>query len=404
MKLGKVYEWVPDPSLPAGGSGALTERTLPRLQEGSKGLVGRYVRVINRGMVKTIDPATGVYRLTPMGDVEADGRGDFIFSPEHGGGRMDKREDPTPAFVERYIQAARFGEVNTYFHLDKMASYINELLQELGAPPLPPVAAVVYAHDGVAEKDGMRDGLRRAGYRAFEGGHYRLPRHRYDIPERHPISPDGEIHLGPGRHLTEAGALAALAGKRYRINASHNPGILYHEYGHHLTRHTADFRANGLRRRDRQSNAKSFLDEGTADYWTAALLGTPHVWAWHRKHDETEIHRRSLASSKTMKDFDPDPGADPHANGTIWAAALWELRREIGKGEGSRADRLVLQMLLQIGSLKGRTVRETVSLRSSMHTALEQLLIADQKLYGGKEIPQIMEVFRKRGIEPNSSH
>lgn len=312
---------------------------------------------------------------------------------------MDKRPAPDPAFVERYVQAARFGEVNTYYHLDKIADYINGLLQELGAPLLPPVVAVVYAHDGVAEHGGVRDGIRKAGYLAFQGGHYRLPRHRHDIPEWHPIAPEGEIHLGPGRHLTEAGALAAIAGGRYRTNAAHNPGILYHEYGHHITRHTADFRANGLRPQERQSNVKGFLDEGTADYWAAAMLETPHIWAWHRKHNETEIHPRSLASSKTMKDFDPDPEADPHENGTLWGAALWELRKEIGSEDKRQVDRLILQMLLQIGALRGGTVRETVSLRSSIETASAQLLIADQALYGGKDISRIIEVFRKHGID-----
>src|SRR5262249_51907320 len=134
-----------------------------------------------------------------------------------------------------------------------------------------------------------------------------------------------------------------------------NAGILYHEYGHHITCHTADFRANVLRSPRRQNNRKPAIDEGTCDYWAATVLGTPHIWYWHRRHDGEEVHPRSLLSSVTMADYDSSRGADPHANGTIWAAALWDLRCRLsasaGEALGARAaDLLVLKTLLLLGS------------------------------------------------------
>lgn len=74
------------------------------------------------------------------------------------------------------------------------------------------------------------------------------------------------------------------------------------------------------------------------DYWAAALLETPHIWAFHHRHDGEVIHPRSLMSKMTMADYDPGPRADPHVNGTIWAAMLWELRSDIGRAhpEGAR--------------------------------------------------------------------
>ena len=87
------------------------------------------------------------------------------------------------------------------------------------------------------------------------------------------------------------------------------------------------------------------MEEGTCDYWAATMLATPHVWAWHRRHDEYKIHRRSLRSCSTMEAFDADERADPHENGTIWGAALWNLRESLSqdRADGARiADLLVL--------------------------------------------------------------
>jgi hypothetical protein len=309
----------------------------------------------------------------------------------------------------RYIQASHFGEVNTYYHLDRVAAYVDELLSELGAKPLPRVTAVVNAHHAATEKDGIRDGVKKSErWLPFQGGHYRLPSARYDIQEYDPISSQGEIHLGPGWQLLEHGALVEAAGGRYRANASHNGGILYHEYGHHIARHTADFRANALRPPNRQNNRKTPLDEGFSDYWAATMLETPHIWAWHRRHDDQEVHPRSLASARTMTDYDSRPGADEHANGTIWAAALWNLRellRAKSTDGGRRTDLLVLQTLILLGKLfdheHGASIRSTRLARQDYSVALAILFRADELLYGGKDRGAILTSFSARRIEPD---
>src|SRR5207302_637030 len=90
-----------------------------------------------------------------------------------------------------------------------------------------------------ADGDFLFDPRRDRGV-PFQGGRYRLPSHRYtDAWEYTPVSPDGEIHLGPGRSALQFGALVEAAGGPYQHNASHNGAILYHEYGHHINRHTA---------------------------------------------------------------------------------------------------------------------------------------------------------------------
>jgi hypothetical protein len=413
MKRGRVYTWVADPSQPSGGA-ARTE-IVPLEIESSKGgivrLQGQHVIVRNGGEVNVPSP-DGSAEPVPIGDASPDADGDFLFEPHRGGGRVDKVVLAEEGFRARYVEASHFGEVNVYYHLHRIASYTNSLLRELGAPLLPRVTAVVNAHHAATVRDasGWRDGLPRGQprgvrWRPFQGAHYRLPGKPIEVTEFGVISASGEIHFGPGWRLLEDGALAERVGTGYRANASHNPGIIYHEYGHHITRYTADFRGNALRRAERQDNRKSSLDEGTSDYWAASLLGTPHVWVFNKRHDGHEVHRRSLSSPKTMADYEEGPSADPHANGTIWAAALWDIRRELLQSErdGARgADLLVLACLRRLGQIRadegpGR-IANLRRVRSRFATAAAALLEADAWLYDGAHAAMIRTVLHRRRI------
>ncbi len=406
MNQGRVYLWTNPAAHPLGGSVRMASVPLPRLEADGREtprLVGRFVRVRNAGVVHQPEPGGTGPRAVPIGDAQPNQAGDFLFEPQDGGERVDQGECLDATVRQRHIEAAHFGEVNAYFHLDRIAAYVSELLGELGAPLLPRVTAVVNAHHAATGTDDVGVGARRGV--AFQGGHYRLPSWCYDVAEPDAISPDGEIHLGPGRRLMEHGALAQAAGRPYRHNASHNAGTLYHEYGHHLNRHTADFRANALRPAERQSNRKIATDEGTCDYWVATMLGTPHIWSWHHRHDSEVVHRRSLVSRKTMAEYDGGPDADPHANGTIWAAALWDLRTRLAAAEpdGARqTDRLVLQTLLLIGQRFGDEPLPTVAgvcrAREGFAVALAALLEAEDRLHAGRFREAILAVFAARGI------
>lgn len=408
---GRVYLWIQDPEALKGGRVSMSIEPLLRLDGegiGTGRLWGRYVRVRNGGEVNEPTTENGGVRSVPIGNARPDAAGNFLFVPRRGGGRIDKVRLASKDLRWRYIQASHFGEVNTYFHLDRIADYINGLLRRLGHSSLPRVTAVVNAHHAATERDGVRDGVpgtESGQWLPFQGGHYRLPCRRYDVNEFQPIAPTGEIHLGPGWQLLRSGAVVEAAGRPYWSNASHNAAILYHEYGHHIMRHTADIMANSLRPPDRQSNRKRAIDEGTADYWAAAMLGTPHIWAWHRRHDNHEVHPRSLSSPKTMADYDRSPRADPHVNGTIWAAALWDLRTrmEAAQSFGAyRADLLVLEALLELGKVSRPEglvpINSLPRLRARFAVGLAALLQADELINGGRYREEILACFNRRAI------
>jgi len=142
------------------------------------------------------------------------------------------------------------------------------------------------------------------------------------------------------------------------------------------------------------------MDEGTCDYWAATMLGTPHIWILHRRHDDQEIHSRSLASPKTMADYDSSPEADPHSNGTIWAAALWDLRTRLDalQPDGARrTDLLVLRALLLLGQLRAPR-KELRRARESYEMGMAALVRADELLHAGRNREAILTCFGKRGI------
>lgn len=378
-------------------------------------LAGRFVTVHNDTVTKL--PGSLAAEGIPLGDATPDADGNYLFEPHRGGGRMERHPFAEPDMWQRYVDASRFGEVNAYYHTDAVASYVDELLHEIGYPSLPTVVVRVNAHNAVGSHQGCCDGVlgkKSKKWYPMQGGHYRLPTNRrLSVAEHRPLSTDGEIHLGPGWRLTQHGALADFVGDRYRCNASHNAGTIYHEYGHHLTRHTADFRVNSFKAPHRQCNYKTDLDEAVCDYLAATMMSSPHIWAFHHRHDAHQVHRRSLVSSKTMDDYDHGKKADAHDNGTILAATLWDLRQSLvveATADAKRiaraihdADLLVVTSLTLIGQLLDHPTNPSVSatrrLRKGFGTFRQAMLEADRRMFAGHYGPAIRQAFKARKIK-----
>jgi len=178
--LGQVYLWIPDEKVPSGGSIQKSTVTLPWLvpsPEGKWKLESPYTVIVNAGSINLPDEHSTSFKTVPLGNAQTDSAGDFIFEPFNGGGRMDKVPFVDDVRRSKNIQVARFGEVNSFFHINKIASYVDDLLKALGERSLPQVKVLVNAHCAIYKKEGDRDGIKgkvSAKWLPFQGGHYRL--------------------------------------------------------------------------------------------------------------------------------------------------------------------------------------------------------------------------------------
>ncbi|MCQ4040675.1 hypothetical protein ACFOSC_22215 [Streptantibioticus rubrisoli] len=294
-------------------------------------------------------------------------RPDLVYEPAAGGGPL--------AGVEAERQARAFGLANVAYHARRALRFAADLL---GAP-LPHLVVRVGAHSSASR---------------WGGGHYRLPGDT-DPPEPYPVAETGEVHLGGGR------AFVPGTGTPYFHAPAHNAAIVYHEVGHHICRHTADFRANRLRPPDDQHSGKVALDEGTADFLTALLLGTPDIYGWHRRHiPQWDPRRRQLDARWTMAYLRPKSGGHAHANGTIWASALWTARGRVlaHGGDGERFDRMLMRALSGLGSCDGPVEREQ-DRRNRFGELLGELLAADAEL-----APVVRAAMADHGIHTEGSN
>jgi hypothetical protein len=404
-----VYRGLPDPDVPASiraQPAALSN--LIREPGQPWRLRGRLVEVVNHGVLVDRNPTTRKLHGVAMGNAETSSPDGFQFAPRNGGQLPWENEDRAGADNARMREAARFGEINAYFYADRTIAHANGLLAELGERSLPLLRVVVNAHSGsrlpgYRQDDGeMHDGRMRP----FPGGHYRLPStSRNNGRFRHPVeemNPTGEVHLGPGRaYITDSRERDIVVdGRPYVRNASHVPGIITHEVGHHINAHTADFLANRYRKTNEHTNDKIHLDEGTADYWAAAILETPDIYNWqHAAEGLSDRDNRDLRGRRSTDDFDLD--GDAHQNGNIWASALWSVRRALGNRV---TDLLVMKMLVLFSKVgpegsDARAIEKKIEQKDELRDGLAMLLKADGALHQGKNRVELMKVFDRRGID-----
>jgi hypothetical protein len=294
--------------------------------------------------------------------------GALTFDPASGGGPL------VAAAPDR--QARAFGVVNTAFHAQRALRFAAGLLNH----PLPHLLIRI----------GMHNEPRRWG-----GGHYRLPGPTY--VEQVAVHPDGEVHLGGGRVF-----LTSPGGRRYFHAPAHHAAIVYHEVGHHICRHTADFRLNRYRPPDQQTSKKIALDEGTADLFSAIMLGTPDIYGWHRRAvPDWDQRRRKLDPRWTMADFHGGHGQDPHADGTVWASACWSARRAVTAAgvDPVRFDALLLRGLELAGDDEAMPGEDPLRRRRHFSRLLAAMTRADPEL-----APVVLTAMAAHGIHPGASN
>lgn len=330
-------------------------------------LVGNDVRVSTRAVL-VVAAADGSLRGRPVEPIEVGAAG-LCFDPSDGGIRPRENRRARGAFNRFVAEANNFGMVNAFVHTRRAAAVVNALLAEAGGERLPRLEVVVGAHSGsklpgYASGDGDR---RSRELRPLSGGHYRLSTRTSGVPEPVRVAPSGEVHLGPSRYRKPFAGSAA-----YLRNAAHNPAIIAHEFGHHLCRHTADFRLNAERAGDKQRNGKTGIEEGVSDYFAAALLGSGRPYGWYRadrgRRRDPELLRHT--SSR-------EHGDGAHGVGAIWAAAWWRCRLDVSAAGCLRSevdhDRVLLRALLAVGEIGRGGKRSTRAQREAVRSSPETM-------------------------------
>ncbi len=356
---------------------------------------GRNVVVSTRAVLVEVD-GHGFLRGGPTPALELRD-GTLCFDPSKGGTRTRENRRASGAFNEIVAEANRFGMVNAYVHTERAMTVANQLIGEAGGTTLPPVGVVVGAHfgsrlPGFAEGDGDR---RSGELRPLSGGHYRLSTRTTGVPELLPVEPTGEIHLGCSRYRKPYAGYQS-----YLRNAAHNPAIIYHEVGHHLCRHTADFRLNAERPPNEQRNGKTGIEEGICDYFAAALLGSGRPYGWYRADRGT---RRDPDLSRHLSDLATHH--DAHGEGAVWAATWWRARSQLVASELLASpgdhDRCLVQALLHIGTIAGpgdRSRRRRERRRSRRRTMIRAYLDAVRDAGGRNAAAMAEQVLEHAGL------
>lgn len=360
-------------------------------------LRGRDVTVHSRGVLvfEECSSLRGV-ECVPL----ARGGGSLSFDPRRGGVRTRENRLARGAFNADVTEATGFGMVNAFVHASRAAAGLTALLADLGVGPLPHLPVVVSAHcgsrlEGFAHADGD---LRSGRMRPFSGGHYRLSQRTTGVPEPEPVAATGEVHLGPGR------LRQSFAGQDdYLRAAAHNPATIYHEYGHHLCRHTADFRANSLRRPDEQRNGKPGVEEGICDYFAASFLGTGRPYGWYR------ARRGERRDPEQWQEVDDDAFGDAHLQGARWAAMWWQCRQLLVRAELMAPrdhDRVLVATLLGVGGpAAGRSPRREISaLRTSTSTVVEAYMTALRAASGAAAVDLVGATVEAMLVSGSSDH
>jgi Zn-dependent metalloprotease len=165
-------------------------------------------------------------------------------------------------------------------------------------------------------------------------------------------------------------------------DSSVDSDVVFHEYGHGISNRLIGNGSTALG--GTQSGA---MGEGWSDYW-ATTLNNDGVMGEYVTQNTTRGIRRAAYTvpAAAVHDSYADvctPSCEVHNDGEVWAAALWDLRTQLGK---TITDRIVLN---------GMKFTPT---RPSFLNARDGIIQADQNLFGGANRCAIWAVFARHGM------
>ena len=165
-------------------------------------------------------------------------------------------------------------------------------------------------------------------------------------------------------------------------DSSVDSDVVFHEYGHGISNRLIGNGSTAL-----QGTQSGAMGEGWSDYW-ACTINNDGVMGEYVTMNTTRGIRRAAYTvpSAAVHDSYADVcagGCEVHNDGEVWAAALFDLRAQLGK---TITDRIVLN---------GMKFTPT---RPSFLNARDGILQADQNLNGGANRCAIWTVFARHGM------
>lgn len=164
-------------------------------------------------------------------------------------------------------------------------------------------------------------------------------------------------------------------------DSSVDSDVVFHEYGHGISNRLIGNGSTAL-----QGTQSGAMGEGWSDYW-ATTINNDGAMGEYVVNNTIGIRRAAYTvPSATIHDSYADvgnQGFEVHNDGEVWAAALWDLRAQLGK---AITDSIVLN---------GMKFTPT---RPSFLNARDGIIQADQNLFGGANRCAIWTVFARHGM------
>ncbi|MEZ5355558.1 MAG: M36 family metallopeptidase [Bryobacteraceae bacterium] len=157
--------------------------------------------------------------------------------------------------------------------------------------------------------------------------------------------------------------------------------VVTHEYAHGVTDRMLGRGTDVSCMAGYQSAAMS---EGWSDYFASSSFNSPVAGAYVSANTQRGLRRFSYADNPLRySDLGGARGYEPHDDGEVWAAALWDLRTVLG---AALADRLIFEAL------------RVTPCHPSMLDGRDAIVAADEALNQGRNRRAIWSVFAKRGM------
>ncbi len=164
------------------------------------------------------------------------------------------------------------------------------------------------------------------------------------------------------------------------VDDAEDAEVIWHEYGHAVLDN----------QRTNMDQNFDGMGEGFADYQAATLSttvsGNPSYYPTLAEWDATSYHPGNppfLRRVDGTGHYPENRSRDPHATGTIWSAALWDIHNSIGR---EAADRIFYE-----GNF-------LLPFSPTLPQATQAYLQADRNMKGGGNQTTMTNVFSKRGL------